>query len=83
VPTGSRFRTESLNIDDVNNALLGIVKSSAFPNDVRVGAAQGLGYSAGAEVRTALIGIAKSSNYLNDVRAAAAKAAGQATQRLT
>ena len=67
---------------DVNNELLNIVKSIAYPNDVRVGAAQGLGYSAGADERKALIDVAKSSAYPNDVRAAAAKAAGHATQRL-
>jgi len=67
---------------DVNQDLLKIVQSSAYPTDVRVGAAQGLGYSAGAEERKALIDVAKSSAYPNEVRAAAAKAAGQATQRL-
>lgn len=48
---------------DVNEELLKIVKSSAYPNDVRIGAAQGLGYSAGAEVRKALVDVAKSSAY--------------------
>lgn len=67
---------------DVDKDLLNIVKSSAFPNDVRVGAAQGLGFSANAEERKALIDVAKSGAFPNDVRAAAAKAAGHATQRL-
>jgi len=67
---------------DVNNDLLNIVKSSNYPNDVRVGAAQGLGYSAGADIRKELIEVAKSSAYPIEVRAAAAKAAGHATQRL-
>lgn len=68
---------------DVNKALLDIVKSSAFPNDVRVGAAEGLGFAGNPGIQKALIEVAKSSAYPNDVRAAAAKAAGRATQGST
>ena len=65
------------NLDAVK-ALITVMQSSAYPPDVRVGAAEGLGYTGFSAAREALDTVMKSSAYPPAVRAAAAKALGRA-----
>ncbi|WP_138947807.1 HEAT repeat domain-containing protein [Pseudomonas syringae] len=61
----------------VVESLISTMKSSAYPNEVRAGAAEGLGFTGFVSARDALNDVMKSSAYPTEVRASAAKALGR------
>lgn len=63
------------------SALVDIMKSTAYPTEVRLGAIEGLGLAGGQLARKALLEVAKSTAYSTPMRAAAAAALGRATAR--
>lgn len=58
--------------------LINVMCSSAFPTEVRVGAAEGLGFTGFITARAALSDLIDTNTYPTAVRAAAAKALGRA-----
>ena len=63
---------------DAVKALITVMQSSSYPPEVRVSAAEGLGYTGFTVAKDALDTVMKSSAYPPVVRAAAAKALGRA-----
>lgn len=60
--------------------LISTMKSTAYPVEVRAGAAEGLGFTGFITARDALAIVMKSTAYPVEVRAAAAKALGRAVR---
>lgn len=58
--------------------LINVLRSSTFPTEVRVGAAEGLGFTGFTTAREALSSAIDSHTYPTPVRVAAAKALGRA-----